>query len=490
MWQKLLERLVSFGWRKSAIVVVIVLALGYFFFGRSASTGASIVVTPGDFAEQVSVAGTVVATKDADLGFAASGRIAGVYAAVGEYVGAGTIIAETENGDLASQVAQARADLASLQAGARPEQVAVAQASVASATSALVNAIGTAYTAADDAVHNKADSLFTNPRTTPKLSFNIANATLQSAAERDRAGTEPVLAALALQVAGLSASNAATTAAAATTALAQIASLLADANAALNQALPDQTTTAATLTTYTASIAAARTSVNSAATALTAAAAALDSAQKNLVLTQAGPTADAVAAAEALVRAASAALGKTRVVAPFAGVVTRMDAKVGEIVSPTTSQISMQSDGVFEVETYVPEVSISRIAVGNPATTTLDAYGSSVPFAASVISVDPAETVKDGVPTYKTTLSFAATDPRIRSGMTANVVIETGLLHDAIVIPAGAIGADVNGPYVSLLAKGAVEKRRVLTGVAPALGQALVESGLASGDVLLLTPAP
>jgi len=167
-----------------------------------------------------------------------------------------------------------------------------------------------------------------------------------------------------------------------------------------------------------------------------------------------------------------------------------MDAKVGEIISPTTPLISMQSDGVFQIETYVPEVSIAQVAVGNPATTTLDAYGSAIEFLATVVAVDPAETVKDGVPTYKTTLSFLAADPRIRSGMTANVVMETGVLHSAVVIPAGAIGTKNGATYVSVLARGAVVSRAVTTGPSPALGQAHVLSGLTAGDVILLAPLP
>ena len=138
-----------------------------------------------------------------------------------------------------------------------------------------------------------------------------------------------------------------------------------------------------------------------AAATLTADIAAVRSAQKALSLEQAGSTGDAIAARQAAVASATAEVenaralfAKTRVTAPFSGVVTRMDAKVGEIISPTTAQISLQSDGIFEVETYVSEVSIAGVAVGNSATTTLDAYGSAAPFSSTVVAVDPAETMK------------------------------------------------------------------------------------------------
>lgn len=477
-------------WRYAFAALVIGVIGAYFYFGRGTQLGTTLAITPGDFAERVSVSGTVTAAKNVDLGFAANGRIAGTYANVGQRVGAGAVLAETENGDLEAALREAQANLASLLAGTRPEELAVASIAVTNAQAALVTALQSAYTAADDAVHNKTDALFINPRANPKLSFTISNATLENAVERDRVAIEPIFANWALLVAKLSSGNAADSAAQAQTYLTQVTTLLSDANAALNQGLSDQTTSAATLSGYATALATARANVNSAATTLAAGSAALSTAQKSLALEESGATSESISAEQAVVAAAQAALAKSRVTAPFAGIVTRMDAKVGEIVAPTTSLISMQSDGVFQIEAYIPEVTIARVAAGNPATTTLDAYGSGVAFPAIVSAVDPAETMKDGVPTYKTTLTFLARDPRIRSGMTANVLITTGVLHRAIVIPEGAVGTEGAVPYVSVIDRGTVAKRLVTTGPSPALGQSQILSGLSQGDVILLTPAP
>jgi RND family efflux transporter MFP subunit len=466
----------SFAWRYGFLAAVVLVSGGYFFLGQGANVGATLTIIPGDFKEQVSVSGTVVAAQDVALGFASSGRIIGTYAKVGQHVGAWTVLAETDNGDFAATLEQKKAALASLLAGARPEEVAVAQTT-------LVNAMQSAYTAADDAVHNRTDSFFSNPRVDPKFIPSVTSSALREAVEHDRAATEPALAGLASLVAQLTSGNASVLALQAQKYLAQVATLLADANTALNQSVSDQTTSAATLASYATTLAIARTNVSTAITVLS-------SAQAALTLTQSGPTSEDIAAAQAAVDNARALLAKTRVVAPFAGIVTRMDAKVGEIVSPTDSQISMQSDGIFQIETYVPEVAIARVAPGNPATTTLDAYGSSVAFPSVVISVDPAETIKDGVPAYKTKLVFRAADSRIRSGMTANVIMETGALRDAIVIPAGAVGTKNGSPYVSVVDRGTIVARAVTTGPSPALGQAQILSGLSAGEVILLSPAP
>ena len=484
----LLEKVAALNWKYLALGAVVVLAGGYLAFGRGGAQGPTLTVTPADFKQQVSVSGTVTAAQSADLGFAANGRITGIYAKVGQHVYAGTILAQTDNGDLVATVAQKQAKLDALLAGTRPEQVAIASAAVGNAEAALITAVTSAYTTSDDAVHNKIDVFFTNPRVSPQLSFNSTNSQLANSVQNERRAIESVLSQWSALVAGLTSANAADSAAKAEAYENQVIQFLADANAALNQAVPDSSTSASTLSSYATTLATARANVNTAATALTNAIAALVDAEKTLTLDQAGPTAADVAAAQADVANAKALLAKTRVVAPFDGTVTRMDAKAGEIVSPTSSEISMQSDGVFQIETYVPEVSIANVAAGDLATTTLDAYGSSAAFSSTVISVDPAETVKDGVPTYKTMLAFAAPDPRIRSGMTASVVIETGTLRDAIVIPSGAIGLDTKGTYVSVVKDGGTARQYVVTGGSPALGETLITSGLSAGDVILLSP--
>ncbi len=483
------KNLAFWSWKYAVIGLVLLVLGGYFYFGRGNSSEATFVVTSGDFIQKVSVSGTVIAARDVDLGFAANGRIAGTYAKVGQRVYVGATLAQTENGDLVAELAQAKADLDALLSGTRPEEIAVAEVSVANAESALVDAIRNAYTASDDAVRNKVDSFFTSPRTDPKLSFIVSNASLKYSVESERGVVEASLLKWSLLTNSLTSANAAEYAKQAQSYLAQVSLLLADANSALNQSVPDPTTSASDIASYITTLATARTSVNSVTSALTTAVTALDSAMKNLALKRAGSTGDAITAQRARVASAQAALAKTYVTAPFNGVVTRMDAKVGEIVSPTESLISMQSDGIFQIETYVPEVAIAGVLVGNSATTTLDAYGSSIEFPAKVVAVDIAETMKDGVPAYKTTLAFLNADSRIRSGMTANVVITTGTLYDSIVIPRGAVGSSDGESYVSVRENGETVNRKISTGSSPSLGQIEIVFGLSDGDIILLSPA-
>ncbi len=499
-------------------VAVLVALLGTFYFRNSGPQLELLVVNPTTFTQQISISGTVDAAQNVDLGFAANGRISRVYARVGDVLTQGSLLAETENGDLRAALAQKeavltsqKAQLASLVAGTRPEEVAVTQAQVASDQNALVqahasvlNAIQNAYTQSDDAIHNKVDQFFNNPRSSsPTLSFPTSNAQLENTVESQRVVAEGMLALWQKDIALLTASDdlAAAESEAARN-ITAVTTLLSDANAMLNVAVPTSQVTTATLAGYIASVATARTNLNTAQTTLTSAittqksaATTLDKDQKTLLLEQAGSTQDTidsqeaqVAAAQADVESAQAQLHKTLVVAPFDGTVTRMDAKVGQVISPGTSEISMISRGLFQITTYVPEVEINGLAVGNPATTTLDAYGAGTPFAASVIAIDPAETVVNGVSAYKTTLQFLKGDPRIKSGMTANVTITTRVAQDALVVPQGAVFEKNAQQVLQVKTGSAVVDVPVETSGASALGNVQITSGLSSGDAVVLNP--
>jgi len=101
-----------------------------------------------------------------------------------------------------------------------------------------------------------------------------------------------------------------------------------------------------------------------------------------------------------------AQLNKTVLFSPMTGLVTKVDFEIGEIVSPNTPVIHMIFDNQYKIEVNVPEVEIAKIQPRNQATVTLDAYGESIDFNATVALIDPSETIIDGVPTYKTTLFF------------------------------------------------------------------------------------
>ena len=97
-----------------------------------------------------------------------------------------------------------------------------------------------------------------------------------------------------------------------------------------------------------------------------------------------------------------AQISKTVIYSPISGAVTFQNAKVGEIASPGALMVSIISASNFEVEANVPEADIAKIKVGEEGTVTLDTYGNDIIFNIKVSSIEPAETVVEGVATYKT----------------------------------------------------------------------------------------
>lgn len=242
--------------------------------------------------------------------------------------------------------------------------------------------------------------------------------------------------------------------------------------------------------TNESAIATAQTSVNTAKSALTGA-------EAQLTLKQAGSTQEQIAVQEAAAQQAAAAvqnvkaqIAKTVLVAPIAGIVTKQDAKIGQIAAANVPIISLISDAGFEIEARIPEADIALVKKGDLANVTLDAYGSKTIFKTTVIAIDPAETVVEGVSTYKTTFAFLEKDERVRSGMTANIDVVTDRREGVVVIPRHSIIGNGNGASVMTIGVDDIVKTiSVKTGLYGSDGNVEIVEGLVEGDRILLSPA-
>lgn len=500
----------------AGVGLLAVLVIGFSLWSSGNGKVKTLTVARGDFVQQVSVSGKVMADQEVDLGFSQSGRIASIYVKEGTVVARGALIAEMENGELYAALLQkqaaldrARAELDALRRGTRPEELAVSESAVAASRASLlaaeqgvVDAILSAYATADSNVHATTDHFFSNPNTaSPQLTFKVSDTSLATAVEAKRVAIGATLGAWEKSVAQLSASsNLDLPALSAQGYLADVSKYLADVGAALALAFPSSSVSQATLEGYKTDVATARTSVNTVTSALTtalktraAAAAALTTSERDLALLRAGATQEdiraeeaSVKAAEADVLAASSQLSKTQIRAPFGGTVTKIDAKVGKSVSPGEAQVSIIGSGAFQIESFVPEVNVALIKPGNKAAITFDSYGENQVFEAEVVTVDLGETTRDGVTTYRTVLAFLKEDDRIRSGMTANVVITTEEKANVIAIPQTLV-IYMNGiKTVRVVENGEVVEREVTTGLVSSSGDIEVLSGLQEGDSVVL----
>lgn len=443
-------------------VAVVLILLGYFWGRGSTKPKLEVAkVTVQDVIEKVSVTGKISAVSRADLAFEKGGAVAHVYKNVGDHVMVGDLIADLDNSDDQASLASAQAKLEDISRALRPEEFQLEQARVESAKVLLnnaqsdgLNASRDAYVKAQAAIINYADTFFANPQSpNPTITVRVESVSLQTAINNSRLSVTDVLnhwkndlnnATTTNGVSQLlSSANAyVTTIKSFMDSLAFIANRLSPGNSGLSQGLID---------TYVSNINLAQSGLNQAINSVTAATTALSQAQasyaeavSNFDLKSAGSSAQAIKAQQATVDALKATVNKGRIYSPINGIVTKSDPKPGEFVSVGQTVFAVMSDGLFKIEAYVPEADIAKVVVGDKAGVTLDAYGSDVDFPATVKMIDPAETIIEGVPTYKVTLMFDVEDSRIRSGMTANTDISTNRKDSVLALPTRAI-IDVEG---------------------------------------------
>lgn len=465
--------------------------------------------------QEVDVTGRVVPEKEVNLAFEQSGRVKSINFVVGERVEAGaplaTLDASTVNAQLSQAEAMVRveeAKLAELMRGTRSESVQIyetkvanAQTSLDAARKGLIDALQDAYTKTDDAIYSKTDEIFDYPRgNNPKLVFDLSDASLRISIENKRFELTSILASWKTRNGEL---NATADVAAHLTAtknnLETVRTYFDNVASAVNGLVASGTLSATTITTYKTNTGTARANINLAIASLqsaeekwAAAQSALAVANNELSLQKAGTTAEQIAAetaalasANANVSLAEAQVAKTVLVSPISGVITALDIKRGEIASMNAPVISIMSDSMMKIESYVPEADMTKLKVGDTADVHLDAYGSGVLFAAHVVAIDPAETMKEGVPTYKTTLKFDEADARVKSGMTADVRVFGGKKENVIAVPGRALESNNGKTIARILRNGVVVEVPVETGMKGADGMVEIISGVAEGDQVI-----
>lgn len=446
--------------------------------------------------QEVIVTGTVRAAQTVDLAFEVGGKIATVTGSIGDQVPAGAALASLAAEDRAAEFrqaeAQARAEAAKLdelRRGTRQEELLVKNAKVGEAAAKLEEAVIDAFTKSDDAVRNRVDQFISNPTANPQLNFAIADPELEFAVERQRLALGSMFNLWSFSL-GASAGTIESRTGTARENTAAVRKFLDATAQAVALASPSTVLSQATIDDYRAGVATARTNVSAAASALAAAASAHALANREFELSSAGAAPEeirgqeaALAKAQAAVEAASAAIAKTVIRAPFAGVITRQDAEVGEVVAANTPVVSLIAENAFEIEANVPEADTAKLITGMPAKVSLDAYGSTAAFEAVVDAIEPAATVIEGVPTYKTTFRFTGAPEGLRPGMTADITITVARREGVLAVPQRMIIRRGKEAFVLVEREGAsLEERKIETGLSGSDGTAEITAGLNEGE--------
>lgn len=386
------------------LAVLAVLLSGCGGSAQATPTPEAVDITP-----VISVTGKVVPETWANVSAQIGGVVVEVLVRPGDTVTAGAALVRLDSTDAQLAVKQAeaaleaaQAQLALLQAGPRPGEIAAAQAQVAAAEAAVSQAVAQRDQLAAGATEAEiaaARAQVAAAEAQQRQAHEAHEQTMRCYDMPDGSKHCPLLGPAEEQARyALEAANAALAAA-----QAQLDALLAGAD--------DQ-----------------RRAANA---AVAAAIAQRDAAQAQLDLLQGGATPEEIAVAEATVHQAEAALAaaqatleRCEIRAPFAGTVGAVAVRAGELVAPGQPLVTLGDLSALQIETTdLDEINVARVAVGQRVTVTFDAIEGHV-FAGRVVRLYPMAEPGAGGVNYTAIILLDELDPAIRWGMTAFVDIE------------------------------------------------------------------
>lgn len=239
-----------------------------------------------------------------------------------------------------------------------------------------------------------------------------------------------------------------------------------------------------------------------------AAAHAINAAEQNLVVME-----HTLEAARASVEEVQEALSYTTIYAPTDGVITQINAEVGEVVmtgtmnNPGTVIMQVADLSTMILQAELDETNVGQVKIGQKAKIHIPAFWEEE-FDGVVQNIALTYRFsKTGAKYYKTEVLLTSDVKKLRSGLTADVDIETNRYENALKIPSQAVLArrvdslplDIteNNPVVDTrktdipVVYRMIDGKAVVTPVAigPSdLTHTLIHGGLTEGDVVIVGP--
>ena len=175
------------------------------------------------------------------------------------------------------------------------------------------------------------------------------------------------------------------------------------------------------------------------------------------------------------------------IVSPIQGSISRLNARVGEVITAGKIVARVVKEGDYQIEARVPESDIADITLQMKAMITFDSLSKDETFEAYVSNIDPASTVVQDVVSYVVTFRLSKFDARLREGMTANIDIETAKRDNVLWVPFRALAKEGGKTYAQIKkGEGIFEKVEVTTGLEGDEGTIEIKSGLQEGDVVAI----
>lgn len=488
------------------ILVIILLFAGYSFlksaFKNPADGYATEKISAGEVLQEVSETGSVKATQDINLGFKTIGKILSINVSVGDFIKKGDVLAQLDSSQILAQLQSAKAGLNSasnqyekLLNGSTQEDIKVYQDAVTSARNDLDSAYSSSLNTMNDAyikVYNAYVAI------TPIQNAYFIARDQQGfivGESKDRINERMKNLKNYLDKALLS-SNRADTDIAISEILEDLGVVLDSLSVIRAQCETDgyyskvPSADKTTLDTHKSNISTIRSTLTTSQSSINSYKIALQKAESNLSFKTAQPRREDVDVSQSQIQQAEAdvslyqsQLEDTYLRSPIAGRITEINVKRGETISPGSPVVNLLSTEPFQIKANIYEQDVVNVKVGDSVKINLVAFPRQT-FSGKVLSVDPAEKIVDNVVYYEVTIEFANQPEGIRSGMTADIVIETSKKENVLRISKNAV-YDIDNKYsVQIITNGKIETREIAIGLEGNDYYEIV-SGLVDGEVII-----
>ena len=189
----------------------------------------------------------------------------------------------------------------------------------------------------------------------------------------------------------------------------------------------------------------------------------------------------AVRIAEAELALARARIDKTRIVAPFEGVLGLRRVSVGDYVNPGQDIVNLEDIDPIKVDFRVPEVSLPLLRDGQPIEVQVDAFPGET-FQGHVYAIDPQVDVQGRSVAIRARLPNA--DGRLKPGLFARVGLIVERRENAMLLPEQAIVPLEGRSAVFRVVDGMARLTEVGIGQRRS-GQVEIVRGLKPGDLVV-----
>ncbi|HML90788.1 efflux RND transporter periplasmic adaptor subunit [Methyloceanibacter sp.] len=181
---------------------------------------------------------------------------------------------------------------------------------------------------------------------------------------------------------------------------------------------------------------------------------------------------------KAAVELARVQLEKTRIAAPFSGIVGLRRVSVGEYITAGQALVNLEAVDPVKAEFRVPERFLPAIKVGQSIRIRVDAFPGET-FNGQIYAIDPRLDVAGR--SLLVRAKVPNEDERLRPGLFARVTVLLQLKEDALTIPEQAIVPQGDSQYVFKIDGGKVTLTEVTVGMRRS-GHVEILEGLSAGD--------